>query len=86
MQLNGSVFYSEYDDFQIARESLELGLVIANGGDAETMGLEAELSYSPVEDLVLMANYAYLDTEFTEGFLDGNDLAYAPENTFSWDQ
>ena len=83
MQLNGSVFYSEYDDFQVARESLETGLNIANAGDAETMGLEAELSYSPVENLVLMANYAYLDTEFTQGFLDGNDLAYAPENTFS---
>lgn len=83
MQLNGSVFYSEYDDFQVARESLETGVVISNAGDAETMGLEAELSYSPVENLVLMANYAYLDTEFSQGFLDGNDLAYAPGNTFS---
>ena len=30
-----------------------------------------------------MANYAHLDGEFTGGHLDGNDLAYAPESTFS---
>ena len=30
-----------------------------------------------------MANYAYLDTEFTSGVYDDNDLACAPKNTFS---
>jgi iron complex outermembrane receptor protein len=83
MQLNGSVYFTEYEDFQIAKTTLEYGYQIANAGDAETKGLEAEWSYSPVDNLVLMANYAYLDAEFTEGELEGNVLAYAPENTFS---
>ena len=83
LQVNASVFYTDYEDFQIQTTTLETGLQIANGGDAETVGLEAELNYSPIEGLVLMANYAYLDAELTEGDLDGNDLAYAPENTFS---
>jgi iron complex outermembrane receptor protein len=83
LQFNGSVFYTDYEDFQIQTTTLETGLQIGNGGDAETFGLEAEVNYSPTEGLVLMANYAYLDAELTEGIYDGNDLAYAPENTFS---
>jgi iron complex outermembrane receptor protein len=77
------VFYTDYEDFQIQTTTLETGLQIGNGGDAETLGLEAEVNYSPMNGLVLMANYAYLDAELTEGIYDGNDLAYAPENTFS---
>jgi iron complex outermembrane receptor protein len=83
LQLNGSVFYTDYEDFQIQTTTLEYGLQIANGGDAETLGLEAELNYSPMEGLVFMANYAYLDAELTSGVYDGNDMAYAPGNTFS---
>ncbi len=83
MQLNGSVFFTDYEDFQIQTTTVEYGLQIGNGGDAETKGLEAELSYSPTDGLLLMANYAYLDAELTAGEYKGNTLAYAPENTFS---
>lgn len=83
LQLNASAFYTEFEDLQIQTVNLETGLQISNGGDAETGGLEAELNYFPLERLVLLANYTYLDAEFTEGPLDGNDLAYAPESTFS---
>jgi iron complex outermembrane receptor protein len=83
LQLNASAFYTEFDDLQIQTLSIEIGQQISNGGDAETSGLEAELNYSPVDGLVLLANYAYLDAEFVQGPLEGNDMAYAPENTFS---
>ena len=82
-QLNGSVFYTDYDDLQMQSLTLAYGQVISNAGTAESKGLEMEFSYSPVENLVLMANYAYLDAEITDGDLEGNKLAYAPENTFS---
>ena len=83
LKLNASAFYTEFDDLQIQTTSLELGTQILNGGDAETSGLEAEINYAVVDGLVLMANNAYLDTEFTSGPHDGNDLAYAPESTAS---
>ena len=83
MQLNGSVFFTDYEDFQIETSTLEYGIVISNGGDAESKGLEAELSYSPTDGLLLMANYAYLDAEITEGEYAGHKMAYAPENTYS---
>ncbi len=83
MQLNGSAYFTDYEGLQVAIFGFETGQQVRNAGDAETTGLEAELSYSPVDGLVLMANYAYLDTEIVSGELDGQTLAYAPENTFS---
>jgi len=82
LQFNGSVYYNDYDDLQV-QTSTSGGIIITNEAAAETQGLELELSYMPLSNLVLTANYAYLDAEFTEGELDGNDLAYAPENTYS---
>ena len=83
MQLNGSVYFTDYEAIQIATFDFDTGQQVDNRGDAETQGLEAELSYTPIDGLVLMANYAYLDAEMTSGEYDGNSLPYAPENTFS---
>ncbi|MGI9288998.1 MAG: TonB-dependent receptor [Pseudomonadales bacterium] len=83
MQLNVSTFFTDYEGIQIATFGFDIGQQIQNAGDAETKGIEAELSYSPVDGLVLMANYAYLDAELTTGGFEGNVLPHAPENTFS---
>ena len=83
MQLNASAYFTDYEGIQIAIFGFDVGQQIQNAGDAETKGVEAELSYSPVDGLVLMANYAYLDAELTSGGFEGNVLPYAPENTFS---
>jgi iron complex outermembrane receptor protein len=83
MQLNGSVYFTDYEALQVATFDFDTGQQIRNAGDAETTGLEAELSYMVTDGLVLMANYAYLDAEISSGELDGQELAYAPENTFS---
>ena len=83
VQLNGSVYFTDYEALQIATFDFDTGQQIRNAGDAETKGLEAELSYAPVDGLMLMANYAYLDAELTSGDLDSNVLPYAPENTLS---
>ena len=42
-----------------------------------------EATYLVTSSLVLMANYSYLDAEFTSGDIKGNRLAYAPEHTYS---
>jgi iron complex outermembrane recepter protein len=83
MQLNGSAFFTDYEALQIATFSFDSGQQISNYGDAETKGLEAELSYSPIDGLVLMANYAYLDAEISSGDFDGSTMSHSPENTFS---
>jgi iron complex outermembrane receptor protein len=83
MQFNGSAYFTDYEDIQLATFNFDTGQQVRNAGDAETKGVEMELTYAPIDGLVLMANYAYLDAELTSGQLDGNTLPYAPENTFS---
>ena len=39
--------------------------------------------FAMTDNLRLMANYAYVDTEIMSGPLNGQTLAYAPEDTFS---
>ena len=38
---------------------------------------------APVHDLTLIANYAFLDAEFSEGEHEGNTTPFAPEFTFA---
>ncbi|MCV6625214.1 MAG: TonB-dependent receptor, partial [Cellvibrionaceae bacterium] len=88
VRVNGALFFNDYKDLQIQTATLA-GILIANAAEAETKGLELEISAKPSAELTLMANYAYLDSEFTQGQYKGNDLAYAPKNSYSlsatWD-
>lgn len=83
MQFNGSVYFTDYESLQAQVFGFDTGLQIRDAGDAETRGLEAELAFAATDNLTLMANYAYNDTEITSGSLNGQTLAYAPEDTFS---
>ena len=47
-------------------ESGTAASVIENAGQAEKKGVELEVVYSPTADLMLTANYGYLDSEFKE--------------------
>jgi iron complex outermembrane receptor protein len=88
VRLNASAFFNDYEDLQIQTATLA-GILISNAAEAETKGFEVELTAMPTANLTLMANYAFLDAEFTAGALQGNTLAYAPENSYSigftWD-
>lgn len=72
MILNLSGFYNDLSGYQLT-QNVRVGAntqsATVNAGDAEIMGLEAEFSWRPraLEGLVLRANYAWTDTEFTDG-------------------
>jgi len=82
LQFNASTYLNDYEDLQIQTATLA-GILTTNAAEAETKGVELEATYMPIADLKLMANYSYLDAEFTKGDLDGAELAYAPENSYS---
>lgn len=82
MQFNAAAFFNDYEDLQVQAATL-LGIVVDNAAAAETKGFELEMTYMPQENLTLMANYAYLDTEVTKGVDKGNELSDAPESTYS---
>ncbi|WP_374962131.1 TonB-dependent receptor [Spongiibacter tropicus] len=92
LRINTNVFYSEYTDIQL--NFILAGTVadtkVANAGEAEMMGLETDITFMATENLMLMLNYAYLDTEVTKATdRAGNDVAdsfvffSAPENSYT---
>jgi iron complex outermembrane recepter protein len=95
LRFNATAFYTDYEDLQIVRfgpteANPEFGSFITdNIGSAEIYGVEMEATWYPTENLMLYANYAYLDTEVDDlviagagGDVDvsGSNLRQAPEN------
>lgn len=80
MQFNASLFSNDYEDLQLLSATLG-GILVENAAEADTQGVELEWNYLATDNLVLRANMAVLDSEFTAGDYKGNDLPYAPGNT-----
>ncbi len=80
LQLNSALFYNDYQGFQTPL-TVVLNPTTGSTGtqflnlDAEVYGLEVEGQWSPIDNLVLSASYAYLHTEITKGccFVDTTD-------------
>jgi iron complex outermembrane receptor protein len=77
LQVNTALFYSDYRGFQTPL-TVALGSITGSrflNLDAEVYGAEVESQWSPVENLQLLLNYAYLHAEVTDGccFVDTPD-------------
>jgi iron complex outermembrane receptor protein len=86
-QVNGAVFFNDYDDFQI-EDNANLVIVIQNAASVETKGLELDGKVLLTDNLTFQGTYSYLDTEFTDGSfsgmdIGGNELPRAPEHSGS---
>jgi iron complex outermembrane receptor protein len=82
MRLNAALYFSDYEDLQVATATIG-GILIDNAAEAEVRGIELDWSYMPSANLLLNANYSYIDGEYTEGPLKDNTLNYAPENSYA---
>ncbi|KAA1194320.1 TonB-dependent receptor [Pseudohalioglobus sediminis] len=99
LRVNAAAFFYTYDDMQVQTNTIINGLLVeqlVNAGESEVKGLEIEATWLATENLTLMANYSYLDGEYTEfdGQIDtisgdgpgdeqdlsGNPLTQAPKN------
>ena len=93
LRVNANVFFSEYSDIQL--NILIPGTVadtkVTNAGEAEMLGFEADVTYMALENLMLILNYAWLDTEVTKATqpATGEDLTdrfvynSAPRNSYT---
>lgn len=72
LRLNGSVFFSEYDDIQVTA-IVGVGPSTANAANGEVLGFEVELSALPFDNFRIDANASYMDAEFTD--VDANAIA-----------
>ena len=88
MSLDVAAYFLDWEDVQLFVISNNFG-VNANGGTAESKGLEFTAGFYPRDGLTLSVNGAYTDAYLTEdtdpilvGGVDGDPLPYVPE--WSW--
>ncbi|MBW2369645.1 MAG: TonB-dependent receptor [Deltaproteobacteria bacterium] len=90
LRANAAIFYSAYEDMQIARYVGSTGF-LENASEATIQGVELELLARPLSALTLNGTLSYLDATFDELLTDdnltfesnrdlsGNQLAFVPE-------
>lgn len=91
LQLNGAVFYNDFDNFQLSVfEGQNASSLVVNAPGFETSGLELEAVALLTEGLMVSLAYGYLDAEYTKfpsdfDFFDKDDagIPYSPENNLT---
>jgi outer membrane receptor protein involved in Fe transport len=73
LQFNGAVFLEEWDDIQVSFQGGNGITQVANGGNAEVQGIEANLDWLATDRLRLGLGAAYYDTELTAPYCDFAD-------------
>ncbi len=69
LQVNGAVFFQDYEDRQVpVRRNVGIYPVpfVENAGGAEVFGIELDTLWAPTDNLSLQLSYAYLDGEYDE--------------------
>lgn len=65
LRINGSFYFTDYEDLQV-NVFAGVAPTTLNAVEAEIKGYEIELLATPLEDLVITANVAYIDAEYTK--------------------
>ncbi|MDR7119495.1 TonB-dependent receptor [Rheinheimera soli] len=80
-----SMFYQDYQNFQVTLQDDAGNFYTDNAGNAKNMGIEAELSASLSDDLEWFTNLAWIDAKIDDdssnGNLAGNRFRLQPEYT-----
>jgi outer membrane receptor protein involved in Fe transport len=66
VELNGALFFTEYDDLQISIFDGTLGFNVGNAASAEIQGLELDLRWAATDHLTISGGLAFTDFEFTD--------------------
>jgi len=81
-RLNAAAYYYDWMDFQAAtavdREGIRL-IVLANAGDAEVFGAEAEFGWNPTDELSVSLGVNWMDAEIVSGEFDGDTPSHTPD-------
>lgn len=81
LQLNAAAYYYDWKDFQattaVDREGIRL-IVLANAGDAEVYGVEAEVSWYATDEFILRAAVNIMEAEIKTGEFKGDTPVQSP--------
>ncbi len=89
VRLNADIFYSKYKGIQQTISVPVTQFQVANAGDADLYGFEAELTVAPVRDLRFNTAIGYTHSKFVNvpasaeqsGPINGNSLPFSPRWT-----
>ncbi len=82
-------YYKQIDDYQVNRSAGATDFLIINADRVEAIGLEGELTWRPVDRLLIQASAGWTKTEFDDhtgpggNDLSGNEVPFIPEFTAS---
>ncbi len=65
-RLNIALFYTTFDDLQVAKSDTTGVIVTTNAAEAVTQGIEIEGAWQLTENLTVGGSYAYLDAEYED--------------------
>lgn len=88
LRINGALFYTEYDDFQI-QVFTSVAPVTKNAAEVEISGGELEMAWIPAESWLFETSVGVVDAEYSDMdeaetlISENNDLERVPETTFS---
>ena len=68
LQFNGALFMQSWDDFQIGFQGANGITQVANGPSAEVNGVETQLQWLPVDDLLISATAAFYDSQLKDDY------------------
>ena len=88
LRFNATAFYSKYKGIQQTISVPDIQFRVANAGNAELYGFEAELTAAPLPPLRLNAAVGYTESKFKDvpvnaGPINGNKLPFSPVFTFN---
>ena len=73
VQLNGAVFYQEWEDIQVSFQGANGITQVANGGKAKIPGVEVQMDWLATDALRLGVALAYYDSELIDDYCDIDD-------------
>lgn len=82
VRLNAAVFYNDYDDLQTTVLGDNGTQSVSNQGGAEMSGVELEGHWLIFDNLLLQANFGYIDTELKDTedpATEGKEIKFVPE-------
>ena len=82
LRFNGAIFMQSWDDFQISFQGANGITQVDNGPSAEVNGIETQVQWLPVDNLLISATAAFYDSELKDDYVDapkGTPLPITPK-------
>ena len=68
LRWNGAIFWEDWDNFQFSFLGENSVTIIRNGGSARIKGIETSVDWLPLNNLLLSANFTFLNPILTENY------------------